>query len=79
MTFEETGSELIALLKESEEIKINKPIYNRAQRKSIFQYALYQHTNEQGYISLTVEKQMVERKKSLRLLASGKAKMHCSR
>lgn len=56
VTFEETGSELIALLKESEEIKINKPIYNRAQRKSIFQYALYQHKNEQGYISLTVEK-----------------------
>ncbi len=56
VTFEETGSELIALLKESEEIKINKPIYNRAQRKSIFQYTLYQHVNEQGYIALTVEK-----------------------
>ena len=56
VTFEETGSELIALLKESEEIKINKPIYNRAQRKSIFQYALYQHKNEHGYIALTVEK-----------------------
>ena len=56
VTFEETGSELIALLKESEEIKINKPIYNRTQRKSIFQYALYQHKNEQGYIALTVEK-----------------------
>lgn len=26
------------------------------QRKSIFQYALYQHKNEQGYIALTVEK-----------------------
>ena len=56
VTFEETGSELIALLKESEEIKINKPIYNRAQRKSIFQYALYQHKNAHGYIALTVEK-----------------------
>jgi DNA polymerase III subunit epsilon len=33
VTYEETGSELIALLKESEEIKVNKPIYNRAQRK----------------------------------------------
>jgi DNA polymerase-3 subunit epsilon len=29
------------LLKESEEIKKNKPKYNRAQRKSIFQWALY--------------------------------------
>ncbi len=56
VTFEETGSELIALLKESEEIKINKPIYNRAQRKSIFQYALYQQKTDEGYIALSVEK-----------------------
>jgi DNA polymerase-3 subunit epsilon len=56
VTYEETGSELIALLKESEEIKINKPIYNRAQRKSIFQYALYQNKNTAGYWALTVEK-----------------------
>ena len=56
VTFEETGSELIALLKESEEIKVNKPIYNRAQRKSIFLYALYQHKTEAGYIALSIEK-----------------------
>ncbi len=56
VTYEETGSELIALLKESEEIKINKPIYNRAQRKSIFQWALYADKNAQGYITLTVQK-----------------------
>ena len=56
VTFEETGSELIALLKESEEIKINKPIYNRAQRKSIFQYALYLNKNTTGYWALSVEK-----------------------
>ena len=56
VTFEETGSELIALLKESEEIKINKPIYNRTQRKTIFQYALYAYKNEEGYMALTVEK-----------------------
>jgi DNA polymerase-3 subunit epsilon len=56
VTFEETGSELIALLKESEEVKINKPIYNVAQRKSIFQYALYHHKTDLGYIALTIEK-----------------------
>ena len=56
VTFEETGSELIALLKESEEIKINKPINNRAQRKTIFQYALYAYKNEDGYMALTIEK-----------------------
>jgi DNA polymerase III subunit epsilon len=56
VTYEETGSELIALLKESEEIKINKPIYNRAQRKTIFQWALYPIKNENGYISLSLQK-----------------------
>ena len=56
VTYEETGSELIALLKESEEIKINKPIYNRAQRKSIFQYALYVEKDTQGYLALQIQK-----------------------
>jgi DNA polymerase-3 subunit epsilon len=56
VTYEETGSELIALLKESEEIKINKPIYNRAQRKTIFQWALYQIKDENGYIKLSLQK-----------------------
>ncbi len=56
VTYEETGNELIALLKESEEIKINKPIYNRAQRKSIFQYALYVEEDENGYLALKINK-----------------------
>jgi len=56
VTYDETGSELIALLKESEEIKINKPILNRAQRKSIFQWALYQEIDSNGYINLKLQK-----------------------
>lgn len=56
VTYDETGSELIALLKESEEIKINKPIYNRAQRKSIFQLALYAKKDKNGYINLKLQK-----------------------
>ena len=56
VTYDETGSELIALLKESEEIKINKPIYNRAQRKSIFQLALYAEKDENGYLNLKLQK-----------------------
>jgi DNA polymerase-3 subunit epsilon len=56
VTYDETGSELIALLKESEEIKINKPIYNRAQRKSIFQLALYAEKDEKGYLNLNLQK-----------------------
>ena len=56
VTYDETGSELVALLKESEEIKINKPIYNRAQRKSIFQFALYAEKDKNGYINLKLQK-----------------------
>ncbi len=56
VTYEETGSELIALLKESEEIKINKPIYNRALRRTLFSWALYAEKNEKGYLKLTVQK-----------------------
>ncbi len=56
VTPEETGSELIALLKESEEIKINKPVYNRAQRKSIFEWALYAEKDSNGYLNLMLQK-----------------------
>lgn len=56
VTYEETGSELIALLKESQEIKVHQPIYNRSQRKSIFQWALYSEVDAQGYINLKLQK-----------------------
>ena len=47
---------MIALLKESEEIKVNKPILNRAQRKSIFQLALYSEKDKNGYLNLKIQK-----------------------
>ena len=56
VTYEETGSELIALLKESEEIKIHKPIFNRAQRKNIFNLALYVESDKKGYLNLKIQK-----------------------
>lgn len=56
VTYEETGSELIALLKENEEIKHNKPKYNRALRRTRFQIQLSQFTDDQGYINLKTER-----------------------
>jgi DNA polymerase-3 subunit epsilon len=56
VTYEKTGSELVALLKESEEIKKNKPIYNRALRRTIFTHALYSFIDEDGYINLKIDK-----------------------
>jgi len=52
ISWERTGSELIALLKESFEIKDNKPFYNRAQKRSGFQWAIFSFTDANGYINL---------------------------
>ncbi|GGW64901.1 DNA polymerase-3 subunit epsilon [Winogradskyella epiphytica] len=56
VTYEKTGSELAALLKESAEIKKNKPIFNRALRRTIFTHALYSYKDENGYINLKIDK-----------------------
>ena len=55
VTYDPTGNELVALLKESEEIKRNKPIFNRAQRRKIFTHALYSFVDEHGYINLKID------------------------
>jgi DNA polymerase-3 subunit epsilon len=52
--YELTGSELIAMLLESEEIKQHKPVFNRQLRRSIFTYGLYDEPNDKGYLSLKV-------------------------
>ncbi|MBI9039099.1 MAG: GIY-YIG nuclease family protein [Bacteroidales bacterium] len=54
--FEITGSELVALLKESDEIKEHKPVYNRSQRRSVFPYGLFSNYNKDGYLCLAIEK-----------------------
>jgi len=56
VTYEITGSELLALLKENEEIKLNKPKYNKALKKSKFDHALYQFIDNNGYINLKIAK-----------------------
>ncbi len=55
VTYEATGSELVALLKESEEIKRVKPIFNRALRRAIFSHALYSFKDENDYINLKID------------------------
>ena len=56
VTYESTGSELVALLKESEEIKKNKPVFNRAQRRTIFTYGLFSFKGDNGYLNLKISK-----------------------
>lgn len=56
VNWELTGSELVALLLESEEIKRLKPLYNRSQRRSIFNYGLFDYVDEQGYLCLKIQR-----------------------
>ena len=50
ITYELTGSELIAFLLESDEIKTHKPKYNRRQRRTTNHYGIYTFIDESGYI-----------------------------
>ena len=56
VTYDKTGSELVALLKESEEIKRNKPKFNRRLRRTIFTHGLFSFRDSEGYINLKIEK-----------------------
>ena len=56
LDFEETGNELIALLKESAEIKHHFPKYNSAQKRSIQQYGIFSYEDRNGIIHLAFNK-----------------------
>ncbi|WP_047415458.1 exonuclease domain-containing protein [Cellulophaga sp. Hel_I_12] len=56
VTYEKTGSELVALLKENEELIRNKPKYNAYYKRQLFSFAVYAVPNEQGYLQLKAEK-----------------------
>ena len=54
--YELTGSELVALLRESELIKQYQPKYNKTQRNVNFNFGLYQYEDQNGYHNLIVKK-----------------------
>lgn len=56
VTYEETGSELVALLKENEEIKVNKPLLNKSRKRTLFNFGFYVKVLDSGYYTVTVEK-----------------------
>lgn len=53
--YELTGSELIAMLRESLLIKQHQPLYNRKLRKSLFPWGLFDELDENGYLTLTLK------------------------
>ena len=52
--FELTGSETIALLRESHLVKHHKPKFNRALKKSNFNYGIFDELDLNGYLRLVV-------------------------
>ena len=52
--FELTGSELVASLKESAEIKEFTPRFNRAQRKNMFNFGVFDYVDQKGYVRLCI-------------------------
>lgn len=69
ISYEITGSELVALLYESVEIKRLRPPINRAQRLRDFPYIIHQFTNEEGYICLDIAKPTAKMRKTMNVVA----------
>ena len=64
--FVETGSELISLLMESDEIKKHKPFYNRQRKNDVFTHAIDVFTDEETIVNFKI----VPYEESERLLLS---------
>lgn len=54
--WKETGSELVALLLESDEIKKHQPKFNRAQKMINLPWGLFSSRNPKGYLCLSISK-----------------------
>ncbi|MEK7253732.1 MAG: exonuclease domain-containing protein, partial [Bacteroidota bacterium] len=69
VSWELTGSELVALLVESQEIKRIRPAVNRAQRNSQFPFVIHAWHDQQGYLCFDVAKPNVKTRKKLKIVA----------
>ncbi|PPK88265.1 DNA polymerase-3 subunit epsilon [Neolewinella xylanilytica] len=69
ITYEITGSELVALLLESEEIKRLQPRINRAQRGKRFSHAIHSYLNERGFRCFDVVRNTAQARKELDIIS----------
>ncbi|MCS6795820.1 MAG: exonuclease domain-containing protein [Raineya sp.] len=61
ISYEITGSELVALLLESAEIKKYKPRFNKAQRRDKYLYGIFVRKDSEGYLRLYADKIKTEK------------------
>ena len=69
ITYEVTGSELVALLYESYEIKRLRPSINRAQKVRNFPYVVHTWMNEEGYRCFGVDQVNAKERKKLNIVS----------
>ncbi len=70
ITYEITGSELVALLFESNEIKRIRPAHNRAQKRTRFPIGIYHYLNADGYICFNITDKIKDKKTVDNILAA---------
>ena len=75
ISYELTGSELIALLYESQLIKELKPYINHAQRNVAFPYMIYSYTNEEGYICFNTARNNAKNRKAYNMISEYSSQM----
>lgn len=56
VTYQETGTELLAALLEIAEIRRLKPTYNRSQLARVYRYGIFKTIDERGYINIVLRK-----------------------
>ena len=69
ISYELTGSELLALLLESFEIKRLSPPVNRAQRMRNFPFVIHHYYNEAGYLCFEMSRIAAKERKKLQLVS----------
>lgn len=69
VTYEETGSELVALLLESFEIKRIRPAINRAQKVRYFPFVIHTWVNAAGFRCLGIDKVLAKERKQLEIVS----------
>ena len=70
LTFELTGSELVALLLESHEIKRLRPPINRAQRLRNFPFVIHSYYTKAGYLAFDVTKVTAKTRKDYNIVSA---------
>lgn len=70
VTFEITGSELVSWIKEYQEIKILKPMFNEVKKNSSFPFSIYIEENKNPYKQILIGKSNIQRPSEILRMSS---------